>query len=64
MGLTRSRLHLAIYFVLHRGSLRKTLQEVNHDSTEKPAPEISVKNYMSYKRRCPNECRPPQAVIV
>ena len=49
MGLTRSRLHLAIYFVLHRGSLRKTLQEVNHDSTEKTAPKISVKNYMSYK---------------
>ena len=28
---------------------RKTLQEVNHDSTEKPALKNSVKNYMSDK---------------
>jgi len=28
---------------------RKTLQEVNHDSTEKPALKNSVKNYVSFK---------------
>ena len=58
-GLTRIRLHLAIYFCLRRGSLLHNTagqQPLFLESRDRisgartRAPKISVKSYMSYKR--------------